>query len=94
MRAGIHNTTLGKKNIKYVQFYKIKYVYLHLDIIYFYLSITWISTSDHFALKLKSSCELHIYWTIYRQQTKEKKISEKKFCPVCILLGVRSIIVA
>ena len=74
MRAGIHNTTLGKKNIKYVQFYKIKYVYLYLDIIYFYLSITRISTSVHFALKLKSSCELHVHWTIYsRQQTKEEK---------------------
>ena len=73
MRAGIHNTTLGKKDIKKVQFYKIKYVYLHLNIIYFYLSITRISTSVHFALKLKSSCELHIYWTLYRQQSKEEK---------------------
>ena len=62
-------------------FIKIEHVYLHLDIIYFYLSIIRISTSVHLALKLKSSCELHIYWTIYsRQQTKEeKKILKRNF---------------
>ena len=79
MRAGIHNTTLGKKDIKKVQFYKIEYVYFHLDIIYFYLSITRISTSVHFALKLKSSCESRIYWTIYRQKSKGKKILKRNF---------------